>query len=137
MDKFLEESRKQVFDKLIAQIHTKKKEMALEEGRKIVRESDILLILEYDIASAIVLDTIKNLSIEIFSLEYEALDALSRFAFSPKWDTLEIWALSPNTNKPTMIEPTRYLRYWLIMNIFFNTSIVEVIKFGCKCCSIH
>jgi hypothetical protein len=62
------------------------------------------LLLEWDITSAITLYTLNKYSTQVFSSEDEALATLSRSAFSPKWDTLAIWALALNTNKPPVVE---------------------------------
>lgn len=126
MAKYPYETCEQVSQRVEAQIRAKARDITLEEGMCIVRESGILLLLEWDIDSTITLGTIKRQDQEIFSSEDEVATTLSSSGFNPRWETLAIWALAPNTDKPLVVEPTKDLRGGLIIKRVSNTPIVEV-----------
>jgi len=113
------------------------KDISPDQGRQMIRDSGVLLLPEWDIASAIVLDTVRRQDKHIFSTEEEAEAALTSAKFNPKWETLAIWALARNTNKPLVAEPDRDFKGGLIIkrvseNLAEEASdqVVEVAKFS-------
>lgn len=78
--------------------------MIAQEGKELVRKSDIILLPEWDLSSAIAFDMVKRYDKPLYNSQEEATIALQGSAFSEQWDTLAIWALAPNTKNPNIAE---------------------------------
>lgn len=98
--------------------------MTPKEGRNVVRESGILLLPEWDLASTIAFDTIRRKNSQVYATNEEDVCALQGSTFNTQWDTLAIWALAPSTNKPEVVEPIGDYKGGLIIKRVSHTLVV-------------